>query len=277
MSLTSILSGVQGATRALENVIQPAPPVQPHTAALSRAPISLGEFDFDNFDVPEEIVFGVSQNVSIHTLSGGRRVVDAHGAEEDNIRWSGMLFGPDAAERSRRLSEMVRDGRKRTLSFPEFDYDVLLIRFTPRMKRTTWFEYDIECVVLGVNAVVPPKPALTVLANSDLNKAAASLPASASGIAGSLQSARGLLSTLNSSAQSASDFIGALEDVRTTVSNQIANTNAAIRAIGSIGEGGSLASKIISARDGFEGVSRLSNTLGHVGRTISNVRAIGTL
>lgn len=277
MSLTSILSGVQGATRALENVIHPAAPVQPQTAALSASPISLGEFDFEDFEVPEHINIGGRQNHTIHTLSGGRRVVDAHGAEEDNIRWSGTVLGEDAAQRVRQLDEMRRDGRKRILCFPEFDYDVLVVGFTVRLKRATWIEYDIECVVLGINAVLAPKPGLSVLANADLAKAAASLPGSASGIAGSLQAARVLLSTINSSAQAASDFVGALEDVRTTVSNQIANTNAAIRAIGSIGEGGSLASKITNARDGFEGVSRLSNTLGHVGRTISNVRAIGTL
>lgn len=277
MSLTSILNGVQGATRALENVVHPAQTTQPNTAALSGAPISLGEFDFDNFDVPEEVHFGVSQNITIHTLSGGRRVVDVHGPEEEPLRWSGMLFGPDADQRVRQLSDMARDGRKRVLSFPEFDFDVLLVRFSHRMKRTTWFEYDIECVVLGVNAMVPAKPGLSTLANADLNSATASLPMTASGAAGKLATAHGLLSSINSSAQAASDFVGALEDVRTTVTNHLAVTTSAIRDIGRIGEGGSLASKITGARDSFEAVSRFSNTLGYVGRTLSNVQALGTL
>lgn len=49
----------------------------------------LGPVVFQAFEVPERIRFGGKQRVAVHELFGGGRVVDAVGAEEGPIEWSG--------------------------------------------------------------------------------------------------------------------------------------------------------------------------------------------
>ena len=71
----------------------------------------LGEVTFHDFELPEHFTIGGKQQLIIHTLPGGGRVVDAMGADEAPVRWAGVFSGQQAAERVRILERLRRAGR----------------------------------------------------------------------------------------------------------------------------------------------------------------------
>ena len=112
------------------------------------APLALGNVVFNDFEIPEQFAIGGKQKLIIHSLPGGGRVVDAMGAEDAPIRWSGIFSGQQAAERVRILERMRRSGERLILAWDAWRYTVVVQTFEVQIASTWWIPYQIElCVV----------------------------------------------------------------------------------------------------------------------------------
>lgn len=108
----------------------------------------LGPVAFAAFEVPERISFGGRQRVAVHRLLGGGRVVDAMGADEDEVAWSGAVSGPDAGARLRVLDGMRRGGRAWPLLWDGWRWQVVVTRLQVGAENPCWAPYRIRCTVL---------------------------------------------------------------------------------------------------------------------------------
>lgn len=117
---------------------------------MSAAPI-LGPITFAGFEVPEMITFGGKQKLVVHTLPGGRRVIDAMGPDEAPISWTGVFSGPTAADRVRTLERYRRLGSVLTLTWASWRFQTIIQRFQAHMVNTNWVSYRIDLCVASVN------------------------------------------------------------------------------------------------------------------------------
>lgn len=120
----------------------------------------LGPVVFQGFEVPERIAFGGRHRLAIHRLPGGARIVDATGADDDDIAWSGTLSGPEAAPRLRVLDGMRRGGLPWPLAWEGWRFQVVVSRLRIEGEGPFWTPYRIRCTVLpDADPVDPLLPA----------------------------------------------------------------------------------------------------------------------
>jgi|GEM_PF-361346 len=103
---------------------------------------------FKDTAVPEQINFGGAQSLNVHKLIGGVRIIDAMGADDAALTWSGVFFGGDAVGAARQLDEVRRVGLMHTLSWDQFRYAVVVSEFKADFKRPFWVQYSITCQVV---------------------------------------------------------------------------------------------------------------------------------
>lgn len=110
--------------------------------------LKLGEFTFARGEIPESIGFGASQQLHVHTLVGGARVIDAMGAAPLRPEWSGWLSGPQALERARFLKKLAEAGQPLALRFGEFAYTVVIAEFFAEFRAGPNLPYSITLEVV---------------------------------------------------------------------------------------------------------------------------------
>ena len=115
--------------------------------------LTLGSVVFADFEVPETLSIGGKQQLVIHSLPGGGRVVDAMGAAEGPIRWSGVFSGPQAAERVRALEIIRRGGQQQVLTWDAWRYSVIVQEFDAQITNTSWIPYQIRLCVISVDSL----------------------------------------------------------------------------------------------------------------------------
>ncbi len=122
-------------------------------SGVPAGPLTLGGFAFADMELPESIQCGGSQQVAVHTLPGGGRIVDVMGPSEAPISWSGIFLSADAAQRSQQLSEMRRAGQVVPLAWGGTVVPVVVTDVQIEWRNPHWVPYRITCTVL------PPPPA----------------------------------------------------------------------------------------------------------------------
>jgi hypothetical protein len=91
---------------------------------------------------------GGSQRLAIHrTLSGGR-VVDVSGADDADIKFSGIMSGPNAVRRAQTLDAMRLSQAIQILTWNELLYPILLRELTFEVHDPYWIAYRMECAVV---------------------------------------------------------------------------------------------------------------------------------
>lgn len=114
---------------------------------------TLGPVVFSGFEIPQKIVLGGKQRLVVHTMPGGRRVVDAMGPEEDVIQWSGIFSGSAAADRVRTLDRLRQSGDVLLFTWNSWRYHVVIQSFDTDVAAASWVPYQIGlCVVDDPNA-----------------------------------------------------------------------------------------------------------------------------
>jgi hypothetical protein len=95
----------------------------------------LGDFVFQDMEIPESIPFGGSQQLAVKKLIGGGRVIDAMGTDPKPIEWSGTFFptadGQSALDRAQQIQGMKDDGRPLQLSWDQILLYVYIKDFEP--------------------------------------------------------------------------------------------------------------------------------------------------
>lgn len=128
----------------------------------------LGGVVFRDFEIPEEISYGVEHRLEHHRLVGAARVTDAMGPEPDPIRWRGRFRGRDAISRANRCERMVALGAVVSLSFGGKHWRVVPQHFEADYKRFYEIPYSISCEVdpgLGGGLI----STLTALVSADVS------------------------------------------------------------------------------------------------------------
>lgn len=122
--------------------------------------LTIDNFVFTGFEVPEHITFGGAQSLSVHKLPGGSRVVNSMGRDDAPLEWSGVFTGANALSRARFLDSYRIGGAAHTLTWGDFRYSVVIREFLPSYERAFHIPYRIVCEVIEelttfVNANLP--------------------------------------------------------------------------------------------------------------------------
>ncbi len=110
--------------------------------------LKLGDFTFQDFEIPASISLGGEQTLVVHKLPGGTRVVQSMGRDDAPIGWAGSIYSKDALARMRQLDLMRTKGEPLNLSFMGLSYLVVIKSFLPKIERAYRVQYTIEVMVV---------------------------------------------------------------------------------------------------------------------------------
>ncbi len=113
--------------------------------------LKLGDMEFFGFGVPEKIPGGGDHMVAVHQLPGGVRVVDAMGADDGELKWSGIFFGNSgtaATDQAQFLDNLRKTGKQVTLTWDIYTYSVLVSSLRWDFERHFQIPYEITCTVI---------------------------------------------------------------------------------------------------------------------------------
>ena len=276
MSVSSFLNGITLPVAAITNLV-PISQVIPEEAAPATSPISLGDFHFTAFEGPEKIKTGMKQTLAVHTLIGGRRVVDAMGASYDPIQWQGILLSSDAEARRDVLNRMAASGRSYTLTWGNTALDVVIEGVTFEEKSAFEINYTISVVVLEVAVSETAQGSALQAASADL-ASAVNVP-TADGLTGIRDSLSTILKTAQQVRSGVGQVVGVwngLTQAKRQIDGALDDANGIIGAIGAIGGITENTSAVLNDLDkasiAFERMAKLGATGGYVGRAVNNVR-----
>lgn len=170
--------------------------------------VRLGDFAFERFEVPELIPFGGEQMLNTHQLPGGGKVVDAMGAIERDIAWSGLFQGERALARAEQLDAMRAAGRALKLTWHEKSYTVVIAACEFDFSRFYLIPYRISCVAVTNDG--RPKAAAPVDADTAIKGDMADATSRASVI--SIASVSDAVASVASAVRTVSNFVTATVD-----------------------------------------------------------------
>lgn len=188
--------------------------------------LTLGDFVFQEMEIPASIAFHGEQRLAVKKLVGGDRVVDALGADPDPVEWSGVFVGENAASRARYVKQLKDAGRVLNLTWGEFFYQVIIRRFDPDFQH---FEipYRISCEVVTDFSATSSASQTSVddLINGDMDVA--------SDLVGSVgdSTLSSLTSTLQGAVNSVSSFANAAQS---TIQSVLQPLNAVRQQVGTL-------------------------------------------
>lgn len=125
----------------------------------------LGPVKFANYEIPSSINFGGAQALAVKQLVGGQRIVDAMGRLDDDIHFSGLFFGENAAFRAKFLDSLRVLGTPLPLTWSTFNYQVVIKDFKANFERYYQIPYSITLQV--IQDLNKPFPLLLPVAFND--------------------------------------------------------------------------------------------------------------
>jgi hypothetical protein len=108
----------------------------------------LGNFVFQDYEIPERIEFGGKQALAVQKLIGGRRIIDAMGPDDHDPSWSGRLQGENATERALQLDEMRNAAQLLGLSFGDFFFQAVIADLKLVFERSYQILYTITVTII---------------------------------------------------------------------------------------------------------------------------------
>lgn len=260
---------------------------------MSEFPVILGGVTFQGMEVPDRIAFGGDQMLKVHKLVGGRRVIDAMGADDMALEWTGRFFGADALSRAMALDQMRRDGQVQRLQWSELAYDVVIKTFRADFEKAYNLPYAICCEVVGSNGVDSSAEdgapiSVDQMVGSDLSSLLGSASALGnpvfSGNVGAIQTAfNAIPSLLGASRSDINGIFAPVAAAQATVGGLIASADTILAAAPFAGfvAGSSPAqmalslSSMASAGTSAAGLRDVSHTLGRLGVNLADVSSAG--
>jgi len=86
----------------------------------------LGPIAFTDYSPPECMPFGGRQQMAVHKLIGGQRVIDTLGPDDEDIQWSGRFFGAGALSTCLALDSLRAAGQVLPLSYAGMAYTIVI-------------------------------------------------------------------------------------------------------------------------------------------------------
>ena len=241
------------------------------TKVLQDSPIQIGSISLQGFEIPASIRFGGRQKLVIHSLSGGRRIIEQLGPDDGEIAFQGTFSGPNAETRVRDFDEMRLLGAVVWLRWESFRRLVVVKSFVAEYQSPWWIPYRVDCVVAHQAGVTPPQVSQIADISADLTSAVSAVVGSAISLAG-LQSAISGTNVLAVGTADRAQAIVAVGGALDNINDQISDQSAALVApAGPPTEGGSIGSTF-SAQVGSAGLLAAAvNARSYVGRIGANL------
>ncbi|MBB3258226.1 hypothetical protein F4827_003094 [Paraburkholderia bannensis] len=190
---------------------------------MSDITVVLGDFQFQDFEVPERIPFNTEQRLVIKKMVGGVRDIQMLGPDWPPIVWSGTFMptadGQSALDRARTVEQMVNAAQPVSLSWDELYFLVVIRSFEPDY-RFYQIPYRITCEVLqDLTAPIYADAGLDAddVINGDLDSANALTASSGDSTLSSL------MGTLSTAVGNVKSFVGATMSEVATVLQPLNN------------------------------------------------------
>jgi hypothetical protein len=244
---------------------------------LQNSPVQLGSINLQDFEVPQSVQFGGRHRLAVHTLAGGRRIVERLGPDDGDIQFRGIFSGPAAESRARAFDNLRVSGEIVWLTWESFRRRVIVESFTADYQSPWWIAYQIRCVVVHQTRITAfQQTGLAVILAADLGSAISA----AAGTTISLAAVQAALSGANVSTTGTSEQLRAIGAVGYTtglinqqIEDQSATLTTPIPANVSVANLGSMfASKVSCAASLAAGV----NVGSYIGRIGANIGGWGT-
>jgi hypothetical protein len=200
---------------------------------MSMTKMSIGHVVLVGQEVPDFITIGGRQQVAIHRLPGGARVVDCMGPDDALIVWEGILTGPGSDSRARDLDRIRRLGITQRLRFESYTYQVIINNFSYRyMQQGAVIRYRISCVTLSdatlLNTVSEPVDVAQSVSTSAAIACLSSVTSSLDNLTDISVAYASASSTLASVSSANSAGAGGLGSIRSTISTYIMGLDSSI-------------------------------------------------
>jgi len=111
---------------------------------MSEPVLSLGGVQFAVIEQPESLPLGGEQATSVIKFPGGNVNVQALGAFEDTITFTGTFWYEGALSRALALDKFRIDGNEVLLKWSSIARYVVITKFTPTIYTPEWVGYSIE-------------------------------------------------------------------------------------------------------------------------------------
>lgn len=102
---------------------------------------------FDIHELPEQIPLGGEQLLAVHKFPGGYKSIQALGAFDEAVEWSGEFLYEEAMDRAAELDSMRRAGKQLTLSWGPISLPVVIASFTYQPQNKYSVPYTIKLEV----------------------------------------------------------------------------------------------------------------------------------
>jgi hypothetical protein len=141
---------------------------------MSDTTLVLGPVIFQDFEVPAGVSFGGRQQLAVHRLVGGARVVDSLGRDDAEIAFCGIFSGADAMPRACAIDELRASGLPIPLTWDVAFYTVVVSQFVADYQNGWWIPFRLVCTVVRdeTAALIDAVASLAVLAVADVATAA---------------------------------------------------------------------------------------------------------
>jgi hypothetical protein len=114
--------------------------------------LTIGPMQLSGMELPEAMPVGGKQVVGVQMMVGGGLCLDAMGAVENSIWWSGKFTGPGRSVRVRLMDAIRKSGAVVTLAWDVFSYQVIVAEFAADTRSVDPVPYKITCIVLQDNS-----------------------------------------------------------------------------------------------------------------------------
>ncbi len=200
---------------------------------MSNVTLTLGDFQFQNMEVPANIIVAAGQRAVMHKLIGGARVIDTMGPDPGPLSWSGMLLGSQALARALALKQMSDAGKQVRLSFSQFSFWVVITQCALDFEAEFRIPYQIICEI-AADAAVPQgdgaAPGIDSLISGDMS--------AASGLTSAIGNSTlsGVFATLQGAVSAVSSFATAAQSTLNSVLTPLAAVQQQVKTLISAGE-----------------------------------------
>ncbi len=190
---------------------------------MQDSPIQVGPISLQGFEIPSFVRFGGQQKLAIHKLSGGRRVVERLGPDDDDIAFQGTFSGGDAEARARRFNDLRLSGEIVWLTWESFRRRVVVKKFIAEYHSPWWIPYKAWCAVVHQDGVSTKRSSTALSAlYTDLSSALSAVAGSSISLA-SLQTALSSANVLITGTLDQTQAAAAVQTSVTAINNEITN------------------------------------------------------
>ncbi|WP_075595566.1 hypothetical protein [Novacetimonas hansenii] len=175
------------------------------------APVTIGDLTLTGMEVPDLIRDGGSQQVAVHKLPGGNKIIDAVGNDPDRLELSGRFVGPTAYERALSLKSMRIAGQPVQFTGAGLSLLVKIVQYS--------FDYQNKGIVIPYRLVLEQpaqmatttgnSSALSALIGDDATSAISSITDAVSDVSTIAGNISGQLSTVVGQVTPIADMVGA--------------------------------------------------------------------